>query len=208
MTTLATTRKTGKNGRTRSAVLLSLAVGAALAGMVALAGTAQQAEAAFTQKIVFTSNRTTGTGVDNPTGDREIFKMNPDGTGLKQLTFNTASEYEPVISLDGKKIAYESVGIQSSNPEGDPEIYRVNVLDGLGKKNLSNNGLGVYDELPSFSPDGAKIAYDSHGPQNSNPEGDDEIYRVNVLDGLGKKNLTDNGAGVYDQTPSWGRQTM
>ena len=50
MTTETTTRKPGKNGRTRSAMLLSLAVGTALAGMVALAGTAQQAEAAFTQQ--------------------------------------------------------------------------------------------------------------------------------------------------------------
>ncbi|MBA2713912.1 MAG: hypothetical protein H0U55_10235 [Rubrobacteraceae bacterium] len=60
-------------------MLLLLALGAILAALVA--GTAQQAEAAFTEKIVFVSTRTTGTGVDNPTGDYEIFKMNPDGTG-------------------------------------------------------------------------------------------------------------------------------
>ena len=42
-------------------------------------------EAAFPGKnglIVFASTRTTGPGVNNPTGDLEIFTMNPDGSGL------------------------------------------------------------------------------------------------------------------------------
>ena len=42
----------------RSAVLLSLALGAALAAVVALAGVTQQANAASPEKIVFESNRT------------------------------------------------------------------------------------------------------------------------------------------------------
>jgi hypothetical protein len=33
--------------------------------------------------------------MDNPTGDQEIFTMSKDGTGLKQLTFNTADDRGP-----------------------------------------------------------------------------------------------------------------
>jgi Tol biopolymer transport system component len=200
VTTQATTRKNGKNGR-RSAVLLSLAVGAALAGMVALAGTAREAEAALGGKIVFTSDRTGGTNVNNPTGDTEVFSMKPDGTGLKQLTFNQVSDYNPVLSPDGTKVAYESVGAQPSNPEGDQEIYRVNTLDGSEVKNLSNTGEGVFEAHPAFSPDGTRMAFRSNGTPTSNAEGDEEIYRMNVLDGKGKKNLTNNDSGVEEGHP-------
>ena len=174
--------------------------------MVALAGTVRQAEAAFTQKIVFVSDRTTGTGVNNPTGDTEIFKMNPDGTGVRQLTFNGVTDSRPTLSPDGKNIAYESDGIQPSNPEGDSEVYRVNALDGTGKVNLSNNGRGVADNSAALSPDGTTIAYTSGGVQPSNPEGDEEIYRMKVLDGTGKKNLSNNGQGVDEYSSYWGVQ--
>jgi Tol biopolymer transport system component len=201
MTTEAKTRKTGKHGRTRSAVLLGLAVGTALAGMVALAGTAREAEAAFTQKIVFSSNRTIGTGVNNPTGDSEIFRMNTDGTGLRQLTTNKVEDFGPLLSPDGTKVTYHSHGIQSSNPEGDYEIYLMNAADGTGKKNLTNNGADVSDYSPVFSPGGTRIAYGSHGKQISNPEGDSEVYRMSALDGSAKKNLSNNGIEVAGAEP-------
>lgn len=120
-------------------MLLTLAVGAALASVVAMGGAARKGEAAFSEKIVFMSNRTTGTGVNNPTGDYEIFKMNPDGSNLKQLTSNKVNDESPTLSADGTKIAYQSYGVQSSNPEGEPEVYVMNASDGTAKKNLSNN---------------------------------------------------------------------
>src|SRR5215203_1687664 len=143
MTTEATTQKSTARSKRRGVVLLGLALGATLSAAVALAATAPRAEAAFTQKIVFSSNRTTGTGVDNPTGDYEIFKMNPDGTALRQLTFNQVDDSGPIFSPDGKKFAYVSEGIQISNPEGDQEIYAMNTSDGRGKENLSDNGSDV-----------------------------------------------------------------
>jgi Tol biopolymer transport system component len=199
-----TTQQRKLRGKMRKCgMLLSLALGTALAAIVVTAGTAQQAEAAFTEKTVFTSNRATGTGVDNPTGDYEIFSMNPDGTGVKQLTFNSVNDFEPTLSPDATKVAYQSEGIQFSNQEGDAEIYVMNAGDGSSKKNLSNNGSGVDDYSPVFSPDGKKIAYQSQLDQASNSEGDWEVYRVNTLDGSGKKNLSNNGPEVDDTSATF-----
>ena len=182
-------------------MLLSLALGAALSATVALAGTAQEAEAAITEKVVFSSTRTTGTGVNNPTGDFEIFKMNPDGTGLRQLTTNKAHDYGPTLSPDKTKVSYMSHGEQTSNPEGDWEVYVMNASDGSAKRNLTHNGTDVDDYRPVFSPGGKKIAYESFGVQPSNLEGDDEVYVMRALDGSAKKNLSNNGVEVAGAEP-------
>ena len=82
----------------------------------------------------------------------------------------------------------------------------MSATDGSGQKNLSNSGNGVGDYDPAFSPGGARVAYASNGVQASNSQGDLEVYRMNILDGSGKKNLT-NDAG-YDYNPDWGVQGM
>ena len=177
-------------------MLLGLGLGVAMAGVVALAGPAHQAGAASPEKIVFVSERTTGKGVSNPTGDAEIFRMNPNGTSVRQLTFNTAEDFGPNLSPDGQKIAYESIGSQPSNPEGDFEVYLMNA-DGSGNTNLTNNRAILKDRTPEFSPDGQRIAFVSEGEQVGNPQADSEIYAMN-LDGSDQKNLTNNGDLLHE----------
>jgi hypothetical protein len=83
--TEATTQQNRARGKRRSVVLLSLALGAALTALVAMAGVTQEAQAAYpgaNGRIAFESDRTTGRGVNNPTGDSEIFTMNRDGSGV------------------------------------------------------------------------------------------------------------------------------
>ena len=63
---------------------------------------------------------------------------------------------------------------------------------------LPTSGCGVDDLFPFFTSDGTGVFYESQGVQTSNPEGDIEIYRLNTSDGTGQKNLTHNGAGIYD----------
>ena len=47
-------------------------------------------------KIVFSSDRTRGPGVDNPTGDEELFIKDADGSGdPRQITFNRKSDIQP-----------------------------------------------------------------------------------------------------------------
>ena len=92
---------------------------------LAVAVTGAQAapgETAFStgeDKIAFTSDRTTGPGVDNPTGDDEIFTMNRDGTGLEQPTFNMATDFEPAYSPNGERIVF------TSTRDKDEEVYEM-----------------------------------------------------------------------------------
>lgn len=114
------------------AVLLAAAA-LALCLVVLLAGTSREAEAAFpgaNGKIVFESDRKTST---NPEGDTEIFTINPNGTGLAQLTRNAADDYYPSWSADGLKIAFVS-----ERNGTDFEVYRMSA-SGAGQTNLTNN---------------------------------------------------------------------
>ena len=117
-----------------------------------------------------------------------------DGSGNKNLTNTGGSivDIAPDFSPDGTKIAYSSEGVQTSNPEGDWEIYSLNALDGTGQKNLTNTGPWVSEFFPDYSPDGTKIAYTGEGMQTSNPEGESEVFTMNA-DGNKRKNLTNNG---------------
>jgi Tol biopolymer transport system component len=131
-----------------------------------------------------------------------------DGTSQKNLT-NTGVDVldgYPVFSPNGSKIAYESYGVQIINPEGDGEVFVMNASDGSGQANLTYNGIDVNDYEADFSPNGTKIAYQSYGVQGTNSEGDSEVYVVNASDGTGQKNLSNNGTGVHDFAPDWGRQ--
>ncbi len=153
------------------------------------------------QRIAFMSY---GVQTSNPEGDFDIYTMNANGSSPSNFTFTSGAgvnDYAPVFSPDGQKIAFSSLGKQTSNPEGDFEVY-VRNTSGLNEINLSNNGNGVHDQYPAFSPDGQKIAFRSQGAQTSNPEGDNEVYTVNG-NGSGKRNLTNNGEEVDDEFPDY-----
>jgi Tol biopolymer transport system component len=79
----------------------------------------------------------------------QLFVMNADGSGVKQLTEQEA-EY-PAWSPDGSKIVF-----MSSIP--DYEIYQMNA-DGSGLTRLTNTP--GEDGWPACSPDGKKIVFES-----------------------------------------------
>jgi Tol biopolymer transport system component len=76
-------------------------------------------------------------------------------------------------------------------------------VGGSDQRNLTNNAEGVQDDFPDYSPGGERIVYDSDGRRTSNPEGDDEIYKMDA-NGSDRENLTDN-SGVNDVTPDFGK---
>lgn len=144
-------------------MLLSASLVAAtlvLAVAVALLVLAEHAEAAFpgkTGKIVFTSYLSTGEGVDNPEGDSEIFAINPDGTGLIQVTRNATYESEPVWSPDGTRVAF----VRSDGH--DNEIYTISTGGGEPTQVTDNE---YDDHEPAWSPGGSKIAYVGEVPDD------------------------------------------
>jgi Tol biopolymer transport system component len=153
------------------------------------------------QEIAFVSQNVQDS---NPEGDAEVYTMNPDGSDGRNLTNNGGGvdERDPHFSPDGQQIAFTSFGRQPSNPEGDFEVYLMNV-DGSDQRNLTNTAGAISDFDAAISPDAQRIAYVSVGAQASNPEGDDEIYAMNALDGSGQQNLTNTAAGVQDDFPDY-----
>jgi Tol biopolymer transport system component len=113
-------------------------------------------------------------------GTKDIYVINADGTGERQLT-NTVPEQQrgrrineeqfPTISPDGSRIAFEADQVPLSE-FSNPEIYVVNT-DGSGLTNVSHNPEGDY--RPVWSPDGSRIAYVGAGRLwVMNPDGSDQ----------------------------------
>jgi Tol biopolymer transport system component len=180
----------GRHGPGRFAAW-ALAAALVLAGgsLGATAEPAGAAVAGFNGRIAFASRLSTGPGVNNPEGDWEIFTMNPNGSDVKQLTFNGAGDLDPAWSPNGQTIAFVTTR-DSSEEMHFTEIYTMRA-DGANQKRLTNSG---NNGAPAWSADGKKIAFVSQ--RDGNPE----VYTMDA-DGSGQRNLTKNPA--IDTEPTW-----
>lgn len=85
-------------------------------------------------------------------GTFHIWTMNPDGSGLRQITSGHGDDREPAFSPDGAKIAFASDRAFA----GSYDIWTVDVATGELKQWTSSPA----DEYePSWSPDGREIAF-------------------------------------------------
>jgi Tol biopolymer transport system component len=89
-------------------------------------------------------------GCNGPESCREIFVINPDGSGKVQLTTNSVMDKQPAWSPDGSKIAF----VSGASPGG--EIWVMNA-DGSNPVGITDGTGEVLN--PAWSPDGTKIAF-------------------------------------------------
>jgi Tol biopolymer transport system component len=108
----------------------------------------------------------------------DIYVVNGDGTGLRQLTTGPAAEFDPSWSPDGRRIAYR---VDSGPAAAD--IFVMNA-DGSGQRRIAS-GLS-----PAWSPDGAMIAY-------ADDQGSISVMRP---DGSASRRVPGTWQGEY---PSW-----
>ena len=126
-------------------------------------------------------------------GDRELYSVNEDGTGLKRLTFSPGYDDLAAYSPDGSKIVFVS------NRTARNQMYVMNG-DGTAVKQITNfttdyNVAG----RPTWSPDGKKIVtglVDATGP----------VIRTDVFvmspNGMIQSKLTSEGTVNMEPTVS------
>jgi Tol biopolymer transport system component len=153
----------------RIAALISVVASALIAG----APTAQAAFPGENGKIAFSAFRN---------GNMDIYTVNPDGTGLQQITSDPAWDSDPVWSADGLHIAFMR----------DIYIYTMDA-DGTGAR-LVYGPLDYATGRPTWSPDGTQLAFsDSYY---------DDIYTIGI-DGQGRTRVITHYNPHTSNDPAW-----
>ena len=138
-----------------------------------------------------------------------IYKMNPDGTGVQQLTNSGQRDYSPVWSPDGTKIAFIRLTTEYIFDDTDIPVdnssYGIYIIDsGGGNLTQVKSGQAFINDL-TWSPDGTKLAYlqgtdSTHAGYYYSCSGIRNIYVVDaVADGSAR--VVEAASGGVD--PSW-----
>jgi Tol biopolymer transport system component len=159
---------------------------AVLATIVSLGAVAPAAQATFPGKngkiafSVFHENPALGFGND------DIYTVDPDGTGVTNLTSSTArSESLPAWSADGTRIAFYSRHEPSSEDHTSDGIW---IMNADGSEPHLVLAAAVYGGTLTWSPDGRKIAFAQYGCAPSFSSCSTSLYTVSV-DGTGLTEL-------------------
>jgi TolB protein len=145
-----------------------------------------------TGKIVYTSLQS---------GDLDLWTMNSDGSGKKQITRTEGYDGGPVFSRDGRKIVWRAN--HPATPEATktyrdllaanlttPMKMELFVADADGKHARQITTFGCASFAPTFTPDGSKILFSSNKLACDSRKF--ELFLVN-LDGTGLEQVTDFG---------------
>jgi TolB protein len=99
--------------------------------------------------------------------------MNPDGSGLTQLTDKSSFYGDFTWSPDGQKIAY--LASPSKDPKSDVQIFVINA-NGSGKIKLVD--MNEPGKFPGWSPDSQQIVY-SMGVQETGANNSIYVIKAN-----------------------------
>jgi TolB protein len=133
-----------------------------------------QAQTRPSGKIAFYSGRD---------GNDEIYIMNADGSRQTRLTNNLATEFNPVLSPNGRMIAF-------STDRDHPGVFELYLMHstGRGVRRLTTDATEG-EGNPSWTLSGHKIAFTAAA--EGNLAGNPDVYTIN-LDGSGLTNLTNS----------------
>jgi len=120
----------------------------------------------------------------NEQGNWDLYRINLDGTGKTQITFDASDERLPAWSPDGSKLVYQT-------QEGDALQIMMANWDGSNPIQLTNEGSNQY---ASWSPDGIRILFDS------DRNGNRDIFQMDA-DGANQTALTSHPANEF--SPAW-----
>ena len=120
-------------------------------------------------------------------GHKDIWIMQPDGTGKHRLTNDAIEDDFAAGSPNGQRVVWTRGGFGRES-----EIWVMNI-DGSGKRQLTFNK-APDGGVASWSPDGSKIAFRSFR------DGNHEIYIMNA-DGINQHNITNHLA--EEVLPDW-----
>jgi Tol biopolymer transport system component len=115
----------------------------------------------------------------------EIYSMNADGSDIRNLSNNPASDNDPRYSADGSRITFVS------NRDGNWEIYAMN-SDGSGQTRLTFNP--AVEAVPAFTADGRIVFV-------SDRDGNHELYVMDA-DGGNVQRLTSDPALDHFPAPA------
>ena len=127
-------------------VLIAFGAGVLLAGWVAAKSIkiVGQAEVMVVERLVKPSRM-------------ELWVMNADGSGQRQITSLGGANFGPSWTADGKRIIFSSN--YKSPRSGNFDLYLVN-LDGSGLEQVTT--APEFDGFPQFSPDGRRLVWASN----------------------------------------------
>jgi Tol biopolymer transport system component len=126
-----------------------------------------------------------------------IFTINANGTGRKELTFDTVENCCPDWSPDGTQIVFES------KRTGTFGVWLMNA-DGTNQVDLTPTDT-TYSGTPSWSPDGTKIAFRSNRTGGSviftmNPDGSN-VVELTISAGAKKPDWSPDGSMLVYSRP-------
>lgn len=174
----------------RNVFRTTVALSAAASALFPFSSLAQDGKPTSERPIVFASNREG----KNKFG---IFSMKMDGSEVKSLSKSDMVEVDPVLSPDGKQVAFVAMKT-GEKPEGG--IYIVNV-DGKERKKIADvKGLAT---SPVWSPDGKRIAFTSFAMDMAAPP----KFSLQVMDTDGK-NKKEIGEGIISDWSSDGKKML
>jgi Tol biopolymer transport system component len=138
--------------------------------------------------------------------------MNSDGSNQTQLTSGSATDFDPVFSPDGKRIAFTSTR-NDPNPSCTLNCeYTIYVMDADGSdltrvpiSNAPDCWLGPRHTQPDWSPSGERIVFNWDAGADCGQELDTIPTRIETIrpDGTGQTILREELYGGWDTEPGW-----